>query len=108
MGGPLEGVNILDFGAAGVGPPGARLLGFLGANVVKVERPEGEVIRNQAPFQRGVSVAFTAWNMSKKSAEFDMKDPEGKAGLEPLIKQADVMMANLRPGVLDRLGLGYQ
>lgn len=108
MGGPLEGVNVLDFGAAGVGPWAASLLGFLGANVVKVERPEGEVIRNQAPFQRGVSVAYTAWNMSKKSAEFDMKDPAGKAGLEPLIKQADVMMANLRPGVLERLGLGYQ
>lgn len=108
MSGPLEGVNVLDFGAAGVGPWAASLLGFLGANVLKVERPEGEVIRSQAPFQRGVSVAYTAWNMSKKAAEFDMKNPEGKAALEPLIREADVMTANLRPGVMERLGLGYK
>jgi formyl-CoA transferase len=107
MTGPLDGLKVLDFGAAGVGPWAASLLGFLGANVLKVERPEGEVIRTQAPFQKGVSVAYSAWNMAKKSAEFDMKVPAGRAALEPLLREADVVTANLRPGVMERLGLGY-
>lgn len=107
MAGPLDGLNVLDFGAAGVGPWAASLLGFLGANVLKVERPEGEVIRTQAPFQNGVSVAYSAWNMAKKSAEFDMKDPAGRAAFEPLLREADVVTANLLPGVMERLALGY-
>lgn len=108
MGGPLEGLNVLDFGQAGVGPWAASLLGFLGANVLKIERPEGEIIRTQAPFKNGLAVAYTAWNMAKKGAVVDLKDPAGRAALAPLIKQADVITANLRPGVMERLGLGFQ
>ncbi|MBI2165644.1 MAG: CoA transferase [Chloroflexi bacterium] len=108
MGGPLAGVNVLDFGQAAVGPWAGTLLGFLGANVLKVERPEGEIIRTQPPFQKGLAIAYTAWNMNKKGAVFNMKDPREFKLLEPLVKEADVISENLRPGVMDRLGLGYE
>ena len=106
-GGLLEGVNVLDVGQAGVGPWACTLLGMLGADVIKVERPEGDVIGKQPPFQRGVGVAYTAWNMCKKAAVLNLKDPSHRQALEPLVKEADVVCENLRPGVMKRLGLGY-
>ncbi|MCC6420540.1 MAG: CoA transferase, partial [Gemmataceae bacterium] len=108
MAGPLTGVNVLDFGQAGVGPWSASLLGFLGANVLKIERPEGDTIRSQQPTQRGLAVAYTVWNMSKKGAILNLKDPRSRTVIDPLIQQADVIVENLRPRVMDRLGLGFQ
>lgn len=108
MGGPLEGVNVLDLGQAGVGPWACSLLGMLGANVMKVERPEGDLIRNQPPFKKGLGVGYTAWNMAKKGSTFNLKDPEHLKALEPMVKEADAICENLRPGVMDRLGLGFK
>lgn len=107
MSGPLEGINALDFGQAGVGPWAGTLLSWLGANVIKIERPEGDVILGQAPRMNGLGVGYSVWNMSKKSAILDLKTPEGRKALEPLVRSADIVSENLRPGVLDRLGAGF-
>ncbi len=107
MGGPLEGLNVLDFGQAAVGPYAAMMLGFMGANVIKVERPEGDIMRTLAPFQKGEGVPYTVWNLSKKNPVFNLKDPQGLRDLKALVKEADVISENLRPGVMDKLGIGY-
>ena len=108
MAGLLEGINILDFGMAGVGPWANTLLGLMGANVIKIERPDGDVIQFQAPLQNGLSVAYSAWNMSKKNATLNLKVPEGHQALEHLLKQADVICENQRPGAMNRLGLSFE
>ena len=108
MSGPLEGVNMVDFGQAGVGPWACTLLGMLGANVLKVERPEGDVSHGQPPLKNGLTVSYTDWNMAKKGSIFDLKDPGGRKTMEPLVREADVVCENLRPGVMDRLGFGYE
>ncbi|MBI2165151.1 MAG: CoA transferase [Chloroflexi bacterium] len=108
MVGPLEGIKVLDFGMEGVGPWAASLLGFLGANVVKVERPQGDTQWGQQPFQNGFPIGYTCWNMSKRSIVLDLKVPSGRAALKPLVQEADVVMANLRPGKMANIGMGYE
>lgn len=107
MPGPLEGVRILDVGTAGVGPWAATLLALLGADVVKIESPAGDRHRYQLPLQRGLSTTYTSLNLNKRTAILDLKSPEMAAVRERLLKQADVVMDNLRPGVVDRLGCGF-
>ena len=107
MNGPLEGVNVLDLGQAGVGPWACTLLGMLGANVLKVERPEGDVSHNQPPFKNGLTVSYTDWNMTKKGATFNLKDPLEHQSVAALVQEADAICENLRPGVMERLALDY-
>jgi len=108
MVGLLEDVKILDFGMAGVGPWANTLLGIMGAKVIKIERPDGDVIQNQAPLQNGLSVAYSAWNMSKKTATLDLKSSEGFESLQQLLKETDVICENQRPGAMNRLGLSFE
>ncbi len=108
MGGPLEGINVLDLGTAGVGPWAATVLGFLGANVIKVERPGGDRLHNMAPLQRELSTTYTVCNLNKRNIFLDLKDPQGKKHMERLVQEADVVMENLRPGALEKLGFGYE
>ncbi|MBP02025.1 MAG: CoA transferase, partial [Rhodospirillaceae bacterium] len=77
--GPLHGLNVLDCGTAIVGPWSAALLAFLGANVIKVERPSGEITRLARPHQNGWSTAYTVANMCKKSMELDFKNSENES-----------------------------
>ncbi len=106
-GGPLKGLRVLDCGTAVVGPWAATLLAFLGADVIKVERPSGEITRLARPHQNGWSTAYVVANLCKRSIELDFKDPANKKSIDRLLSQADVVIENYRPGVADRIGIGY-
>ena len=108
MSGPLQGVRIIDTGTAVVGPWAATLLGCLGADVLKIEAPGGDRLLHQLPLQNDLSTTYTILNLNKRAVIFDLKDPNIRPSMERLVRQADVIMDNLRPGVVDRLGLGYQ
>lgn len=105
--GPLSGLRVLDCGTAIVGPWSATLLAFLGADAIKVERPSGEITRLARPQQKGWSTAYTIANLCKRSIELDFKDEANKPAIERLLSQADAVIENYRPGVSDRIGIGY-
>ncbi len=107
MTGPLQDVNVLDLGVVGVGPWGATLLGLLGASVIKVEPPAGDRIRQQPPLQSGLATTYSVVNLTKRGSVIDLKDPTNRASVERLLEQADVVMDNVRPAVLQRLGLHW-
>jgi crotonobetainyl-CoA:carnitine CoA-transferase CaiB-like acyl-CoA transferase len=103
----LDGVRVIEIGQALAGPMAGEILAHLGADVVKVERPEGDDARKWGPpFWKGVSPGFLAVNANKRSIVVDLKDPEAVAWLTTLIGDADVVLQNLRPGAIDELGLG--
>lgn len=105
----LDGIKVLDFTRLFAGPFCTMLLGDLGADVVKVEAPEGDSIRPQGPpFHKGFSFSYLAVNRNKRSIVIDMKSPDGKALARRLALTADVIVENFRPGVMERLGLGYE
>lgn len=108
MTGPLEGVRIADVGTAGVGPWAASILGLLGADVLKIDSPGGDRHLYQTPLQRGLSTTYTSLNLNKRFAIMDLKDPAMRPSVERILRQADVVMDNLRPGVVDRMGVGYE
>jgi succinate---hydroxymethylglutarate CoA-transferase len=106
---PLAGIRVLDFTRLYAGPFCTMLLGDLGADVVKLEAPEGDPIRHQGPpFHQGHSMSFLAVNRNKRSVTLDLKSPDGIAAARRLAEAADVIVENFRPGVMDRLGLGYE
>ena len=105
--GPLSGVRVLNIGTSIVGPWAASLLAHLGADSVKVERPDGEFIRLLHPMQKGISTCYTASNNHQRSAELDLKQPEHLGAVQRLGAEADVLIENFRPGVTERIGLGY-
>jgi succinate--hydroxymethylglutarate CoA-transferase len=104
----LTGIRVLDFTRLFAGPFCTMLLGDLGADVVKIEAPEGDPIRHQGPpFHHGHSMSYLAVNRNKRSIVLDFKVSEAKALAKQLAGAADVIVENFRPGVMDRLGLGY-
>ncbi len=106
----LDSVRILDFTQMMLGPFGTQLLGDLGADVIKVERLEGEWERDlemMGQLVDGSSAAFLAMNRNKRSVALDLKDPAARNALLRLAETCDVVVENFRPGVMDRLGLGY-
>ncbi len=105
---PLSGVQVLDLSRVVSGPLCARLLGDLGADVIKVEPPEGDVTRTAQPFVDGVSPYFAQMNAGKRAITIDLKSPDGVAIVEQLAARADVLLENFRPGVMTRLGLDPQ
>lgn len=106
---PLDGIKVLDFTRLFAGPFCTMLLGDLGADVAKIEAPEGDSIRPQGPpFYKGFSFSYLAVNRNKRSIVIDMKTDEGRALARRLALAADVIVENFRPGVMDRLGLGYE
>jgi crotonobetainyl-CoA:carnitine CoA-transferase CaiB-like acyl-CoA transferase len=113
--GPLHGLRVVDLTRALAGPHAAMMLGDLGAEVVKVENPDGgDDTRGWGPpFAEPVdgdreSTYFLCANRNKKSVTLDLKEEAGKAALQALLVRADVLMENFRPGVLDRLGFSQQ
>src|SRR5262245_20599277 len=110
MGKALDGVRVLDFTHVQSGPTCTQLLAWLGADVIKVERAgEGDVTRGQLRDIPGLdSLYFTMLNANKRSITVDAKNPKGKAVLEALVKQCDVLVENFAPGALDRMGLTWQ
>lgn len=106
--GPLEGVRVIDLSNMLMAPYATQILGDMGADVVKVEAPEGDPIRGIGPMRHpGMGAIFLNANRSKRSIVLDLKKPDGLAALRDLLKQADVFVTNLRPQALARLGLDY-
>ena len=107
--GPLAGIKVLDFSRILSGPYASMVLADLGAEVVKVEPVgSGDETRNFPPFKGPLSHYFIALNRSKKSITLDLKSPEGAKIARDLARKSDVVLENFRPGVMDRLGLGYE
>ena len=104
----LAGVRIVDLTTTIAGPHCARMLADLGARVVKVESPEGDLMRSRPPLRDGASSAFGQLNAGKESVVLDLKRPEAVAILKRLVRGADVLVENYRPGVMARLGLGWE
>jgi crotonobetainyl-CoA:carnitine CoA-transferase CaiB-like acyl-CoA transferase len=104
---PLAGLRVLDFTRVLAGPLCTMLLGDMGAEVIKIEDPRhGDDTRAWAPFVDGWSTYYLGVNRNKKSVAVDVKSTEGVALLEELIRSADVLVENFRPGTLERLGFG--
>ncbi len=101
---PLSGVRVVDLTRVLSGPFCTALLGDLGADVVKVEPPEGDSVRGQGAIQDGLSWYFANFNRNKRSVRLDLKRAEGREVLARLIARSDVLVENFRPGVLARLG----
>jgi len=111
--GPLQGIRVIDLTQALAGPFCTMLLADMGADVVKVEPPEGDMTRFSGPFtlddtERHYGGYFASINRNKRSVVLDLKTEEGRAALLALVDGADVLVENSRTGVMDRLGLGYE
>jgi crotonobetainyl-CoA:carnitine CoA-transferase CaiB-like acyl-CoA transferase len=104
---PLTGVKVVEIGNNIAGPYAGYILAMLGAEVLKVERPEGDDARGWGPpFWLDTSATFHALNMNKLSITLDLKDAQAIAWLSTYLRDSDVLLHNLRPGVMDALGLG--
>jgi len=105
----LKGIRVLDFTQIGAGPLCGMQLGDMGAQVIKVEAPTGDIGRKLGPpWQNGESVISMCFNRNKRSLIVDLKKAEGAALIKRLAKTSDVVLESFRPGVMDRLGIGYQ
>ncbi|HQS14102.1 CaiB/BaiF CoA-transferase family protein [Reyranella sp.] len=104
---PLDGLRILDFSTTIAGPHCSRLLADMGADVVKVESPEGDLMRSRPVQRDGFSTMFGQLNAGKKSIVLDLKKPEAVAAIKKLAATVDILVENYRPGVMKRLGLDY-
>lgn len=102
---PLRGVRVLDLGSYISGPCAAVLLAEMGADVVKVEPPQGDPFRKWE--SGGLNASFVAFNRGKRSVVLNLKDDGDRGSLLELVRTADVLIENLRPGVMDRLGIGW-
>ncbi|WP_417796533.1 CaiB/BaiF CoA transferase family protein [Terasakiella pusilla] len=106
--GPLEGVRVLDFTRVLSGPYATMILADMGAEIIKIESVEkGDDTRNFPPFVNDMSHYFIALNRNKKSISLNLKTPEGVKIAKDLAAQCDIVIENFRPGVMDKLGLGY-
>ncbi|WP_375055698.1 CaiB/BaiF CoA transferase family protein [Zobellella sp. DQSA1] len=104
---PLAGIKIVDLTRVLSGPFCTALLADLGAEVIKVEPPGGDEYRHVGPFEQGESALFTLMNRNKKGVVADLKNPDHLARLLELVREADVLVENFKPGVAERLGVGF-
>ncbi|MBN3754360.1 CoA transferase [Paraburkholderia sp. Tr-20389] len=104
----LDGVRVIDLTRIISGPFCTMLLADMGADVVKVEPPAGDPVREQGVKVDGLSWYFASFNRNKRSIEIDLRSQEGMDTLIALLKSADVIVENFRPGVMDRMGLGWE
>ena len=104
---PLEGIRVLDFTRVLSGPHCTRMLSDLGAEVIKVEPPEGDLTRFAFPRVGSMSTYFAQQNIGKKNISMDLKAPEAVELVKALIRECDVVVENYRGGVMDKLGLGW-
>ncbi|MFN4147757.1 MAG: CaiB/BaiF CoA transferase family protein [Runella sp.] len=107
--GPLQGIRILDLTRLLPGPLGTMLMADMGAEVIKIENPkQPDYVRAFPPYLNGESVAYLSFNRSKLSLSLDYTTPEGQATFFELVKTADAVVEQFRPGFLDKIGIGYQ
>lgn len=105
---PLSGIRVIEFCSVAAGPFCAMLLADMGADVIKVEHPDGgDSMRAWPPISEGYSENFASLNRNKRSVTLDLKDPADNARARDLIRSADIVLENNRPGVMQRLGLDY-
>jgi crotonobetainyl-CoA:carnitine CoA-transferase CaiB-like acyl-CoA transferase len=107
--GPLAGIRVVDLTINVLGPVCTQILGDMGADVIKVEAPEGDYVRYVGPGRsEGMSVFFLNLNRNKRSVVLDLKQPDARAALMKLIEAADVLVHSMRLGAADRLGLSHK
>ncbi|MFZ5782770.1 MAG: CaiB/BaiF CoA transferase family protein [Pseudomonadota bacterium] len=104
----LDGIVVLDLTTHLSGPFCGMQLGDLGADVIKIESPQGDAMRGTPPFVEGESAPFMLWNRNKRGMRLDLKDADDLATFWSLVDAADVVLENFRPGVMKRLGLGWE
>jgi CoA:oxalate CoA-transferase len=108
MAGPLDGIRILDLTQVLFGPFATMLLSDLGAEVIKIERPEvGDIARGNGPVVRGQSTYFLSLNRGKKSVTLNLATEQGREVLLKLVKNVDVLVENFKPGTMENLGISY-
>lgn len=106
--GSLEGIVVLDLTRVLAGPFSGQILADMGAHVIKIEQPvKGDDARHMGPFQNEESIYYITNNRNKKGVTLNLKAPEGKQIFLEMVKKADVVMENYRPGTMEKLGLGY-
>lgn len=105
--GPLSGVRVIDFSIMMAGPYCTRFLADMGAEIIKVETPDGDHIRNLEPLRAGRSAYFGHMNCGKRSVVLDLKKPAAVEAAKGLVSKADIVVENFRPGVAARLGVDY-
>src|SRR5579863_5318396 len=103
----IERLRIVDFTTTIAGPHCTRLMADLGAEVIKIEPPEGDMMRARLPIRNGASTSFGQLNAGKKSLVLDLKRPEAVEAVQRMVTSADVVVENFRPGVMARFGLDY-
>src|SRR5690349_10299474 len=108
MAGSLEGIRVLELARYQAGPRGGMIMSDLGAEVIKIEKIGGEETRKSEPVVRGQSVYFTVYNRGKKSMCLDMRTERGKEIFAALVPKADIVLQNFRPGVMEKMGFGYE
>lgn len=111
MAGPLDGVVIADFTQLAQGPFATQILGDMGADILKIEPPKGDWMRAFSysnVYAAGESISFISFNRNKRSIALNLKDERGLAVARRIVAHADVVVENFRPGVMDRIGLGYE
>src|SRR3979411_1898216 len=108
MTGPLAGIRVIEIGQAVAGPMAGMIFGDMGAEVVKIEKPDGgdDARAWGPPFSDGDSMLFHSMNRNKKSVTLDIKNPDDVAKLTLLVADADILIQNLRSGVVGELGIG--
>ena len=104
---PFAGLRVIDFSTTVAGPICTRMLADHGAEVIKIEPPEGEMMRIRPPLRAGASTTFGQLNVGKQSVALDLKTPFGVEAARRIASTADILVENFRPGVMKRLGLGY-
>src|SRR5690606_18712979 len=105
----LEGIRVIEICNVAAGPFCGLLLADMGADLIKIEHPQGgDTLRSWAPITQGYSENFASLNRNKRSVTLDLKNEQDVATARALIASADVLIENNRPGVMDRLGLGYE
>ena len=107
MRGCLDGIRVLELARFQAGPRAGMILSDMGAEVIKIEKFGGEETRKSAPMVRGQSIYFSVYNRGKKSLCLDLRKAEGKAVFFDLLKTADFVLENFRPGTLEDMGFGY-
>lgn len=107
--GPLDGVRVVDLTQVLMGPSATQLLGDMGADVIKIEPPGGDSVRGIGPMRNpGMGIGFMNVNRNKRSVVLDLKNPQGHDALLKLVDTADVLVYNVRPQAMARLGLTYE